>query len=112
MIHRAYALKKSSTTKAFNAECAKLRSIFNCLDYPMGLIDSAINNSVFRNASANTGERNTDDSSAVRTRAGSHYSAKQNLVRTKISKNVKPRTEVTKIGNNFYGCIRTFQILV
>ena len=36
MIHRAYAL--SSTTEAFNAECAKLRSIFSRLDYPMSLI--------------------------------------------------------------------------
>ena len=43
MIHRAYAL--SSTTEAFNAECAKLRSIFSRLDYPMSLTDSAINTS-------------------------------------------------------------------
>ena len=59
MIHRAHAL--SSTTEVFNAECAKLRSIFSCLDYAMGLIifDSAINNLVLRNASANTAERNT-----------------------------------------------------
>ena len=45
MIHRAYAL--SSTTAAFNSECAKLRSIFSRLDYPMSLIDSAINNFLF-----------------------------------------------------------------
>ena len=32
MLHRAYAL--SSTTEAFNEECAKLRSIFSRLDYP------------------------------------------------------------------------------
>ena len=42
MIHCAYVL--SSTTEAFNAECAKLRSIFSRLDYPIGLIDSTINN--------------------------------------------------------------------
>ena len=55
MIHRAYAL--SSTTKAFNAECAKLRSIFSRLDYPMSLIDSAIYNFLFRNTSGNKAER-------------------------------------------------------
>ena len=64
MIHRAYAL--SSTTEAFNAECAKLRSLFSRLDYPMSLIDSAINNFLFRNSSANIAERNNDDSSTVR----------------------------------------------
>ena len=41
MLHRAYAL--SSTTEAFNGECAKLRSIFSRLDYPIGLINSTIN---------------------------------------------------------------------
>ena len=64
MIHRAYAL--SPTTEAFNAECAKLRSIFSRLDYPMSLIDSAINNFLFLNSSANKAESNNDDSSTVR----------------------------------------------
>ena len=40
MLHRACAL--SSTTEAFNDECAKLRSIFSRLDYPIGLINSTI----------------------------------------------------------------------
>ena len=43
-----------------------MRSIFSRLDYPTGLIDSAINNFRFRNASANTAERKTDYSSNVR----------------------------------------------
>ena len=64
MIHRAYDL--SSTTKAFNAECVKLRSIFSRLDYPMGLINSAIINSSYRNASAGIAEKNTNKSSTVR----------------------------------------------
>ena len=64
MVHRAYDL--SSTTEAFNSECAKLHSIFSRLDYPMSLIDSAINNLLFRNSSANKAERNNDDSSSVR----------------------------------------------
>ena len=37
MLHRAYAL--SSTTEAFDQECAKLRSIFSRLDYPWSLKD-------------------------------------------------------------------------
>ena len=44
----------------------KLRSIFSRLDNPMGLTDSAINNLIFRNASASTAERNADDRGAVR----------------------------------------------
>ena len=34
--------------------------------YPKGLIDSAINSFILRNASAGAAERNTDDSSTVR----------------------------------------------
>ena len=64
MIHRAYSL--SSTTEAFNAACAKLRSIFSCLDYPMSVIDSAIKKFLFLNSSADKAERNNDDSSTVR----------------------------------------------
>ena len=41
MIHRAYQL--SSTPTAFSAGCNKLRSIFLNVDYPINLIDSAIN---------------------------------------------------------------------
>ena len=62
MIRRTYALL--SKTEAFNGECAKLLSF--CLDYPMSLIDSAINNFLFRNASVNAAERNNDDGSTVR----------------------------------------------
>ena len=54
-----------STTEAFDAECVKLL-IFSRFDYPRGLIDSAINNFIFRNASAGTAERNTDDINTVR----------------------------------------------
>ena len=35
--------QKSSLTEAFNEECAKLRSIFSRLDYPIGLMNSTIN---------------------------------------------------------------------
>jgi len=65
LLHRAYAL--SSTTEAFNEECAKLRSIFSRLDYPWSLIESVISNFVSRNPSARIAERNiTDESNIVR----------------------------------------------
>ena len=44
----------------------KLRSIFSRLDNPMGRTDSAINNLIFRNASASTAERNADGRGTVR----------------------------------------------
>ena len=47
MLHRTYA--RSSTTEAFNEECAKLRSIFSCLDYPWSLIDSVTSNLILKN---------------------------------------------------------------
>ena len=55
MLHRAYAL--SSTTEAFNEECAKLRSIFSRLDYPCSLIESVISNFVSRKPSVGTERR-------------------------------------------------------
>ena len=58
MLHRAYEL--SSTTEAFDVECAKLRSIFSRLDYPWSLIDSVISNFVSRKPSVGTTERNVD----------------------------------------------------
>ena len=64
LLHRAYAL--SSTTEAFNEECAKLHSIFSRLDYPWSLIDSVISNFVSRKPSVGTVERNADESKIVR----------------------------------------------
>jgi len=55
MLHRVYAL--SSTTEAFDEECAKLRSIFSRLDYSWSLIDSVISNFVSRKPSVGTTER-------------------------------------------------------
>ena len=64
MLHRAYAL--SSTTEAFNEECAKLRSIFSRLDYPWSLTDSVISKFDSRNPSVSIAERNTEESNIVR----------------------------------------------
>ena len=63
MLHRAYAL--SSTTEAFNEECAKLRSIFSHLNYPLSLIDSVIPNFDSRKF-ASIAEINADESNIVR----------------------------------------------
>ena len=50
MLRRAYALYFK--TEAFNAECDKLRSVFNSrLDYPRGLVDSVISKFSFRDPS-------------------------------------------------------------
>ena len=59
MLHRAYVL--SSTTEAFNEECAKLRTIFSHLDYPWSLTDSFVSNFDSQNPSLNKADRNTDE---------------------------------------------------
>ena len=62
MLHRAYAM--SSTTEAFKEECAKLRSIFFRLDYPIGLINSTID--MFIQNIATKQEKKTDDGNTSR----------------------------------------------
>ena len=74
----------SSTTEAFNTECAKLRSIFSRLDYPTSLVDSAINNFLFRNSLANKAERNNDDSSTIRISLPFKDQVATNAVRKKL----------------------------
>ncbi|XP_068756963.1 uncharacterized protein [Montipora capricornis] len=59
MLHRVHAL--SSTTEAFNEECAKLRSIFSRLDYPIGLVNSTINMFILSKP-----EKKIDDGNAIR----------------------------------------------
>ena len=59
MLHRAHAL--SSTTEAFNEECAKLRSIFSGLDYPIGLINSTLNMFILSKP-----EKKIDDGNTIR----------------------------------------------
>ena len=59
MLHRAHAL--SSTTEAFNEECAKLRSIFFRLDYPIGLVNSTINMFILSKP-----EKKIDDGNTIR----------------------------------------------
>ena len=58
----AYAL--SSTTEAFNEECAKLHYIFSRLNYPIGLINSTID--MFIQNIATKPEKETDDGNTIR----------------------------------------------
>ena len=51
-------------TEAFNEECAKLRSIFSRLDFPIGLINSTID--MFTQNIATKPEKKTDDGNTIR----------------------------------------------
>jgi len=62
MLYRAYAL--SSTTESYNEKCAKLRSIFSPLDYPIGLMNSTIN--MFIQNIVTKPEKKTDDGNTIR----------------------------------------------
>ena len=81
MLHRAYAL--SSTTEAFNEECAKLRSIFSHLNYPLSLIDSVISNFDSRKA-VSIAEINVDESNIVRINLPFKDQVSANSVRRQI----------------------------
>ena len=59
MLYHAHAL--SSTTEAFNEECAKLRSIFSHLDCPIGLVNSTINMFILSKP-----EKRIDDGNTIR----------------------------------------------
>lgn len=63
MIHRAYQL--SSTPTAFSAECNKLRSISLNLDYPIKLINSAINKFLRNIDNVDAAKNTRDDSSTI-----------------------------------------------
>ena len=62
MLQRAHAL--SSSTEAFNEECAKLSSIFCRLDYPISLIKSTVN--MFIQNITTKPEKKTDDGNTIR----------------------------------------------
>ena len=63
MTHRAYQLSSSPT--AFSAECNKLRSTFLSLDYPINLINSAINKFLHNINNIDVAKNTRDDSSAI-----------------------------------------------
>ena len=62
MVYRAHVI--SSTIEIFNEECARLRSIFCRLDYPIGLINSTIR-SVASKLSTNTVNLNQANETAT-----------------------------------------------
>ena len=63
MTHRSYQLSSSPT--AFSAECNKLHSTFLSLDYPINLINSAINKFLCNINNINAAKNTRDDSSAI-----------------------------------------------
>ena len=77
MSHRAHAL--SSTTEAFNEECAKLRSIFSRLDYPIGLVNSTINMFILSKP-----DKKIDDGNTVRIVLPFKYQIAANAVRRQL----------------------------
>ena len=103
MIHRAYQL--SSTPTAFSAECNKLRSTFLNLDYPINLINSAINN-FLRNIDNIDAAKNTrDDSSTIivplpfKDQPSANSVKKQmQVLSANIGVQIKPVFQTKKIG--------------
>ena len=63
MLYRAYALP--SMTEAFNEECAKLRSIFFQLNYPIGLINSTTDMFI-QNIATKPEKKKADDGKTIR----------------------------------------------
>ena len=63
MIDRAYQL--SSTPTVFSDECNKLRSTFLNLDYPINLINSAINKFLCNIDTIDAAKNTTDDSPTI-----------------------------------------------
>ena len=108
MIHRAYQL--SSTPTAFSDEYNKLRSKFFNLDYPINLINSAINkflrNKFLRNIDTIDAAKNTtDDSPTIMVPLPfkdqqSAYSVKKQMqiLSSKIGVQIKPIFQTKKIG--------------
>ena len=64
MVNRAYAL--SSTPVAVNDECARLRSIFCRLDYPLALINSSIRKFVSNISVSDRNPPGVDDTTTIR----------------------------------------------
>ena len=101
--HRAYQL--SSTPTAFSAECNKLRSTFLNLDYPINLINSAINK-FFRNIDNIDAAKNTrDDSSTIivplpfKDQPSANSVKKQmQVLSANIGVQIKPVFQTKKIG--------------
>ena len=103
MIHRAYQLSSSPT--AFSAECNKLRSTFLNLDYPINLINSAINK-FLRNIDNIDAAKNTrDDSSTIivplpfKDQPSANSVKKQmQVLSASIGVQIKPVFQTKKIG--------------
>ena len=103
MFHRAYQL--SSTPTAFSAECNKLRSTFLNLDYPINLINSAINKLLCNIDNIDAAKNTRDDSSTIIVPLPFKDQPSANSVKTQtqvlsanIGVQIKPVFQTKKIG--------------
>ena len=102
MIHRAYQL---SSLTAFSAECNKLRSIFLNLDYPINLINSAINKFLPNIDNIDTAKNTRDDSSTIMVllpfkdkKSANSIKRQMQILSASIGVQIKPVFQTRKIG--------------
>ena len=103
MIHRAHQL--SSTPTSFSDECNKLRSTFLNLNYPINLINSAINKFLHNIDNIDAHKKTMDGSSTImvpvpfKDQQSANYVKKQmQNLSTNIGVQIKPVFQSKKIG--------------
>ena len=103
MIHRAYQL--SSTPTAFSDECIKLRSTLLNLDYPINLINSAINKFLRNIGNIDAAKNTSDDSPTIMIplpfkdqRSANSVKKQMQILSANIGVQIKPVFQTKKIG--------------
>ena len=103
MIHSAYQL--SSTPTAFSDKCNKLRSTFLNLDYPINLINSAINKFLRNIDTIDAAKNTTDDSPTIMVplpfkdqQSANSVKKQMQILSANIGVQIKPVFQTKKIG--------------
>ena len=103
MIDRAHQL--SSTPTAFSDECNKLRSTFLNLDYPINLINSAINKFLHNIDNIDTTKNTRDDSPTITVplpfkdqQSANSVKRQMQILSGNIGVQIKPVFQTKKIG--------------
>ena len=103
MIHHAYQL--SSTPTAFSDECNKLCSTFLNLNYPINLINSAINKFLRNIDNINAAKCTSDDSPAIMVplpfkdqQSANSIKKQMQILSANIGVQIKPVFQTKKIG--------------
>ena len=103
MIDRAYQL--SSTPTVFSDECNKLRSTFLNLDYPINLINSAINKFLCNIDTIDAAKNTTDDSPTIMVplpfkdqQSANSVKKQMHILSANIGVQIKPVFQTKKIG--------------